>query len=231
MEVRPTGDRMEAARRRVWRLAPAVAVASMLLITPGGAFAHLGQPDQGDTSLVHACVGKVGTVRIIDGATQDCKLNQTRAHWPLVGPQGQPGTPGAPGAPGLPGEAGIGILGGSTGGVLLGGLQDQFVGAYGAGRSRAQVEVELPIPTGSTLSNFYVLLSGPSGTGKAWTFVVRNGNNDTAVTCTIQNLATSCSDLTNSAVFAPGDLFSIRVIGTGNPTQRPMQWTGMIQPD
>jgi hypothetical protein len=227
MEVRRIVDRMEG-KRRARGLAPAVAVASLLLIAPGTALAHLNQPDQGDTSIVHACVQKSGAVKIIDGATQDCKKNETRAHWPLVGPQGPPGPPGTPG---LGGEPGVGILGGSTGSALLSGTQDQFVGVFSAGRSHDQADVQLPIPTGGIFSNFYVFLSGAPGSGRSWTFVVRNGGTDTAVTCTIQDLATSCSDLANSGVFAAGDLFSIRVIGSGGPATRSMQWTGLFEPD
>jgi hypothetical protein len=209
----------------------------MLLIAPGAAFAHLNQPDQGDATLVHACVAKSGVVKIINGTTSDCKKNDTRTHWPLIAPPGAPGTPGTPGAPGAPGvngvngEPGVGILGGSSGSVFLAGTLDQFMGVFNAGRSRDQADVELPIPADGTVSNLYVLLSGPPGTGKSWQFVVRNGTTDTAVTCTIQGLATSCSDLTNAGVFAAGNPLSIRVIGAGSPASRLAQWSGVFLAD
>ena len=227
MEVRPTGDCMEPKGRRR-SLATAMAVASMLLIAPGAAFAHLGQPDEGDTSLVHACLTKLGGVKIIDGATKDCGKNQTRAHWPLIGPQGPAGEPGEPG---VAGEPGVGMLGGSSGSVLLLAGQPQYMGAFNAGRSREQVDVRLPIPADGTIANFYVTLSGAPGTGKSWTFVVQNGATDTDVTCTIQGSATSCTDVTNSATFLAGDQLSIRVTGLGNPTQRIAQWTGLFLPE
>src|SRR5262249_10048043 len=180
------------------------------------------QPDQGDTSIIHACVQKSGAVKIIDGATKDCSKNETRSHWPLTAPAGPQGPAG---------EAGVGVLGGSTGTALLSGGVDQFIGAFNTGKSRDQADVQLPIPTDGTISNVYVTLSGAPGTGRSWTFVVRNGANDTALTCTIQDLATSCSDLTNAAAFAAGDMFAIRVIGGGTPATRIAQWTGVFQPE
>jgi hypothetical protein len=203
----------------------------MLLVAPGAAFAHLDQPDEGDTSLVHACVTRSGVVKIIDGATKDCKRTETRAHWPMVGPPGAPGEPGEPGVPGLAGEPGVGMLGGNSGSALLSSSLPQFIGPFNAGRSRDQADVRLPIPADGTISNFYVTLSGPPGTGKSWTFVVHNGTTDTAVTCTVQGLATSCVDLTNSAAFGAGDFLSIRVIGSGSPALRSAQWSGLFLPD
>jgi hypothetical protein len=205
-----------------------MAVASILLVAPGAALAHLNQPDAGDPTLVHACLTKSGAVKIIDGATKDCKKTETRAHWPMVGPQGEPGEPGAPG---LAGEPGVGVLGGTSGSALLTAALPQYIGAFNAGRSRDLADVRLPIPTDGTISNFYVVLSGAPGTGKSWTFIVHNGTTDTDVTCTIQGSATSCADLTNSATFAAGEFLSIRVIGSGGPTVRIAQWTGLFLPE
>jgi hypothetical protein len=105
------------------------------------------------------------------------------------------------------------------------------MGAFTAGRSRDQADVHLSIPTDGTISNFYVLLSGPPGTGKSWEFVVHNGTIDTGVTCAIQGSATSCTDLTNTATFVAGDHLSIRVTGSGSPAARLARWTGLFLPD
>jgi hypothetical protein len=229
MEFRKAADDRETGvtRARPWLAISAVAV-SLVIAAPGAPRAHLNQPDQGDPTIVHACVKKTGVVRVIDGATKDCLKTETRTHWDLIGEQGAQG---AQGDTGLAGEPSIGILGGSTGSALLPGGSDQFVGIFNAGRSRIEGEVQLPIPAGGTLANFYVLLSGPPGAGKTWTFVVRSNGADTPVTCTVQDQATSCADLTNTSAFDGGDLLSIRVIGGGNPVTRLVQWTGLYQPD
>jgi hypothetical protein len=59
----------------------------------------------GDTSQVHACVSKAGTVRIIS-ATGACTRNETALDWAITGPKGDPGDPGPKGDPGEPGPKG-----------------------------------------------------------------------------------------------------------------------------
>jgi hypothetical protein len=59
----------------------------------------------GDTSLIHACVAKDGTIRII-GANGTCKSNETALDWNIQGPQGLPGSQGIQGSPGDDGEDG-----------------------------------------------------------------------------------------------------------------------------
>jgi hypothetical protein len=65
----------------------------------------------GDTSQIHSCVAKDGTLRIVS-ATTACKSQETAVDWNIAGPpgpagpQGIPGLPGQPGAPGEPGPTG-----------------------------------------------------------------------------------------------------------------------------
>jgi hypothetical protein len=227
MTIMRMAHRIEALGR-ARRAAGAVLAAPILLLAAGTALAHHGQPDEGDTTIVHACVKKTGAVRIINGATQDCLKGETRAHWDLVGEQGAPGPAGTPGAPG---KAGVGILGGTTATALLTGGSDQFLGSFNVDRSRTEADTQLPIPTDGTFSRLYVTLSGSPGAGRSWTFVIRTNGQDTPVTCAIQDLATSCTDLVNPATFNAGDLFSIRVIGSGNPTTRIVKWVGAFEPE
>jgi hypothetical protein len=53
----------------------------------------------GDATLIHACVAKDGTIRIV-GATVTCRGQETALDWNITGPQGLPGQNGAPGAQG-----------------------------------------------------------------------------------------------------------------------------------
>lgn len=73
-----------------------------------------------------------------------------------------------------------------------------------------------PIGAGAikNLRVFSTLAPGPTGPN---TFVVRvlKNNVATAVTCTMTDPATTCTDLTNSEAFAAGDRFVFQVEGTG----------------
>ena len=69
----------------------------------------------GDASLVHACIARDGTTRILLNANATCKSNETPLDWHIQGPQGLqgiqgiqglPGEQGLQGAQGLPGEPG-----------------------------------------------------------------------------------------------------------------------------
>ena len=60
----------------------------------------------GDTALIHSCVARDGTLRIV-GATTTCKSQETALDWSITGPQGLPGQSGAPGAQGARGPSDV----------------------------------------------------------------------------------------------------------------------------
>lgn len=63
----------------------------------------------GDTALVHACVARDGTIRIV-AATGVCKSNETALDWAIQGPMGPigpAGPTGAQGPQGVPGPQGV----------------------------------------------------------------------------------------------------------------------------
>lgn len=49
--------------------------------------------DGGNTTQIHACVAKDGTVRIVTPVT-NCKAQETAVHWNVQGPSGAPGIAG-----------------------------------------------------------------------------------------------------------------------------------------
>ena len=53
----------------------------------------------GDTTQIHSCVAKDGTIRIV-GATTTCKSQETALDWSITGPQGPQGPQGDPGPQG-----------------------------------------------------------------------------------------------------------------------------------
>jgi hypothetical protein len=80
----------------------------------------------GDTSLIHACVAKDGTIRII-GANVTCKGNETALDWNIQGPQGLPGSQGIQGIQGIQGPPGDDGEDGATGETGPRGPSDAYV--------------------------------------------------------------------------------------------------------
>lgn len=73
-----------------------------------GAFASVLFGHGGDTTRIHACVAKDGTLRIVTPATA-CRSQEAALDWNIQGPQGLPGIEGIQGLQGeqgLPGEDG-----------------------------------------------------------------------------------------------------------------------------
>lgn len=60
----------------------------------------------GDTTLIHACVGSAGGVRIVD-ASAACKTNETAIDWNVQGLKGDKGDPGLQGPKGDQGDPGV----------------------------------------------------------------------------------------------------------------------------
>jgi hypothetical protein len=77
------------------------------------------------------------------------------------------------------------------------------------------------MPNAGTVANLYVRINRAPEEGQ-WEFTIMNGAAPTAVSCTIAEEQTECADTANSAVFAAGDLISIRSTPTGGPHQ--IEW-------
>jgi hypothetical protein len=106
-----------------------------------------------------------------------------------------------------------------------------YVGLFATNLSGTELRVQNIIPANGTLKNFFVFIENAPGSGDSWTFVVRKNGVSSAVTCVISgSTATSCSDLTHTETFAPGDLISIKITHGGSPTNARMQWTALFGP-
>lgn len=87
-------------RTRGWAAAGAVVALGL-----GGGVAAATMPSQ--TEVISACVNpSTGTLRLIDPATQTCKLKETALSWNQTGPQGEAGPQGAQGPQGEAGPQG-----------------------------------------------------------------------------------------------------------------------------
>jgi hypothetical protein len=103
---------------------------------------------------------------------------------------------------------------------------------FGSLRAPDETAVQQQVPFAGTLSRLHVRLDGPAGTagsGEFYAFTIRVNGSDTAVTCTILETATNCSDSVNTALFNAGDLISLGVVpSTSNPATRAMRWTAQF---
>jgi hypothetical protein len=119
------------------------------------------------------------------------------------------------------------ILGGGSGGVLIGNGNNNYAPLFSAGLD-VEASVRQLMPLSGTLSHLHIELSGGPGTGKTYSFFVRVDGVDSVVTCAISDAATNCSDSTNTVVINAGSLVAIRAFGTGNPTGRSFVWTALF---
>ncbi len=152
-----------------------------------------------------------------------------------TGPTGDTGPTGATGATGPTGDTGPSgpatptIIGGGTTHNDVFGAVVGYLGLFG-GWDNTEEAMEATLPTGGTLSNFYLNFSvNPIG-GPATATVYRN-DVATSVTCTIAAWSqTSCSDLSDTQIFAPGDTISIQLDNHYNGNFEQAHWTAEYQP-
>lgn len=116
------------------------------------------------------------------------------------------------------------------GGASVFGLPEPgFLGLYHtSGSTESGVQFPMPAGTVRQLRVRVRVAAGGAGSGNTWIFTVHNNGVATAVTCTIFESATSCSDVVNSGTFAAGDLISVRVQAISNPADGDGVWTAQF---
>lgn len=98
-------------------------------------------------------------------------------------------------------------------------------------RVDTEANVEDIVPAAGTVKNFYFVIDTTPASGRSWTLTVRKNGADTAVTCTINNPNTSCSDTTHSVAFAAGDFIAVAITAsTPAPGGVPGRWTSQFTP-
>jgi hypothetical protein len=99
-------------------------------------------------------------------------------------------------------------------------------------RTATESIAQQEITVAGTLSKLRVRIDGAAGTagsGKSYTITVRVNGLDTAVTCTILETATTCSDSAHTLTLNAGDLISLGVVpSASNPTVRALRWTAQF---
>ena len=172
----------------------------------------------GDTGLT----GPTG----LTGATGLTGLPGAAGATGLTGPTGLTGATGLTGPTGLTGAVGPGagiISGGSDGIAIAGG---QFLGPFASPPDTTIGNVEFPVQSSGTLSNFQVKLQDSIGLGGGTlAFTVYKNGSPTGVTCSITvSTAKSCSDLTHSVSFSPGNTIAVGITQSGLPTLSIAGW-------
>jgi collagen triple helix repeat protein len=131
-----------------------------------------------------------------------------------AGPQGPPGADGAPGPPGPQGPAGAN---GTSGSVIGGNYSSsgtmKFLIPWG-GDTPNEVEAGIAVPSG-TARKLVVSLSVAPGVGRSVTITVRKNEVNTALSCTVAEANTTCTDTTDSVLFGDGDRLSILYTDVG----------------
>jgi len=180
---------------RVSRKALVVLIGALAALAVGVGFAVASIPDS--SGVFHACYKKHhGQLRLVESAS-DCRPSEKATSWSQTGPPGPPGTPGSS------------FLAGSSGGQPSTGNNGSGCGGLIGVGSCAQIGnaglVQQVVPVSGTLHDLYVTVSAAPGAGihERWNLIVNGAG--VSVGCDIDNLATSCSDTTNSFPLAAGD--------------------------
>lgn len=183
----------------------AVPIAALVALAVGVGLAIASIPDS--SGVFHACYKKHnGQLRLVESAAA-CHPSEKATSWSQTGPPGPPGPPGSPGPPGTPGSS---FLAGSSGGQLSTGNNGPgcggLVGVGSCAPTGSGGVVQQVIPVGGTLHDLHVTVSAAPGAGihERWALIVDGAG--TAVGCDIDNLATSCSDTSDSFPLAAGDV-------------------------
>lgn len=87
-----------------------------------------------------------------------------------------------------------------------------------AGGGDSEAAINMVMPVAGTAKNLYVDLTAVPGVGNSWAMTLRKNGADTALTCTISGLSTTCTDTSNTVSIAVGDLLAIAATETGTAT-------------
>jgi hypothetical protein len=129
------------------------------------------------------------------------------------GPQGEQGPAGADGADGADGTSGS-LLGGNYSNTA----NDNFLSPFNPSAGTEE-NTSLPVSSG-TASKLIVNVGSALGAGSSVTLTLRQNGADSALTCTVAEGESSCTNLVDSVAFADGDLLSVRHNESGNPNSR-----------
>ena len=103
-------------------------------------------------------------------------------------------------------------------------------GNAGVATNGVETDIQTICPTAGVIDLLYVGLStnpGAAASGDAYSITLRKNNADTALTCTILEVATTGTDLVNSVAVAAGDILSVKIVPINVPANSPYAAIGM----
>lgn len=103
------------------------------------------------------------------------------------------------------------------GGTSLQSNVTRFFNPLGGGGSASEVNVQSTlIPINGQITKLYAAVDTAPGASKSIVVTVRKNFSDTAMTCTISDSNTSCSDTTNSFTVVPGDDITMKYVSSAS---------------
>ena len=142
----------------------------------------------------------------------------------LQGPAGTNGTDGINGAPGAPGTSGSTAPSLMLGTTVVTEGQDVFATPYGNCCFGSEVQAQVPVPPGTSLSarDFTATASAaPGGTTGAFTVTLRVNGVPTGLACSITTVNTSCQGSDVVVPLPAGAKLAMRIQETGDSTGLP----------
>jgi hypothetical protein len=113
-------------------------------------------------------------------------------------------------------------------GIIIGGnsgnnnASNCYMGLNSGQCTTTEIEVQLPIPRGGTISNFYFESFRLGNTGVTVTLRIDGAN--TSITCTTSGPAQSCNDLAHTATITAGQALTISVGSAGDQ----VAWSALL---
>ena len=228
---------------RLRRPSPALFLSIAALIAAASGFAIAAVPDK--QGRIEACyVPKSGAVKLLVKGTK-CPKGQKLIRWSQTGPtgaagqNGAPGSDGAPGSPGTPGTPGAPGTPGSPAGSLLTGNTENNTMPAGATRWLAPSGpsqiwgvdpndrnfADMLSPSTTVVArDLAVNLPGPPGASQSYKITFVLNDSDTALTCTINDPQTTCSDSADAVTIPAGSLISLKVETSATAVSRRVRW-------
>ncbi|MBF0254079.1 MAG: hypothetical protein HQL11_03005, partial [Candidatus Omnitrophica bacterium] len=106
-----------------------------------------------------------------------------------------------------------------------------IMGAGGLGWGTTESDFEEIVSADGTFKNLRVELTSAPGAGKSFVFTVRKNNTDTALSCSVSDLANECSDLSGSVAVSAGDVVALKCSPTGTPAGGQASWSLIFDGD
>ena len=125
------------------------------------------------------------------------------------------------------------LLCGGSGVDSLSATVTRYVSVAGNRSAQAtEQRQETVIPTSGTVKSLYVEIDGAPDTGvgtQEYVVTVRQNTAGTALTCTISEAATTCSDVSNSFTVVAGDVITVEYVPSASaPTARGVNYNSVV---